>query len=47
MTKDVIFTKLELNASQKSAHITYEIDTGADGNLMPIKVSRCSFQYQQ
>ena len=35
--KSVISTKLESNNGQKRACITYKIDSGADGNLMPFK----------
>ena len=35
--KSVIFTKLESSTSQRRVYITYKIDAGANGNLMPFK----------
>ena len=33
--KSIIFTKLESDTLSKRASITYKIDSGSDGNLMP------------
>ena len=39
----VLFTKLESSISQRRVHITYKIDSGADGNLMPFKIFKTLF----
>ena len=38
--KSIIFTELESTTSQKGVYITYKIDSGSDGNLMPFKIFR-------
>ena len=35
----IIFSKSELSTSQKRVCISYRIDSGSNGNLMPFKVS--------
>ena len=34
--KSDIFTKLESSMTQRWTHIVHKVDTGADGNLMPL-----------
>ena len=41
--KSVIFTILESSTSQRRAHITHKIDSGADGNLMPFTIFKMLF----
>ena len=36
--KSIIFTKLESSMSQRRAYIVYKVDTGANGNLMLLKM---------
>ena len=44
--KSILFAKLESRASQRQTKVTYEIDSGADGNIMPFKYSNVCFQRQ-
>ena len=34
--KSIIFTKLESSTSQRQSHIVNNVDTGANGNLIPL-----------
>ena len=38
--KSVLFTKLESSTSQRQTKMTYKIESGADGNLMPFKINQ-------
>ena len=41
--KSVLFIKLESSTSQKHTKLTYKIDSGADGNLMPVNILKSLF----
>ena len=41
--KSVLFTKAESSTSQKGTKITPKVDSGADGILMPFKISKSLF----
>ena len=42
--ESALFTKLGSSTSQKWTKVTYKINSGVDGNLMPFKIFKCLFQ---
>ena len=45
--KSGIFTKLTSRTTQRRPHVTYKIDSGVEGNLMPFTIFKTFFQSQQ
>ena len=41
--RSVIFTELESSTSQRWIDVVYKVDTGADGNLRPLKIFKTLF----